>query len=255
MAPIPLHAVDFVQSKLPAAGVWATADDLAKYISIELGNGVCSDGVRLIAEKPLFARRAGGTPIEPGLAYGLGLFVTDSHGTTVLDHGGNQCGYTSHVLFIPEANSGFALVANAGSAIGFRSAVCAKIFEFLLGRDSSADAMIDRAKARRAQMLAACENEISTDQADDVWLDRCIGRYLSPELGHIAIRRATDGYLLESESWAVPIAAGPHVDGDRRIVALAAPLLGMHFIARNIDDEPTILFSADDRLYSFQRVS
>jgi CubicO group peptidase (beta-lactamase class C family) len=254
MIAVPPLAQDFAFSKLPAGGVWSTAEDLARYLLLELSGGVGPDGTRLIAHDALRARRAGGVEVNADTRYGLGLYVTQRRGMTVIDHGGRTCGFTSEILFVPQSGSGLVLLTNAGAASDFRSAVCKMFFETVFAEAATADDLVDRAAERKRQAHAVFLSRVSVDQRRTSWIGEWAGSYHNPELGSLAIGHDGERYFAVSESWVLGIGARVEHEGDA-IVFIDPPLAGMRLDPRTIDGEPVLLFNADQTTYAFRRSS
>jgi CubicO group peptidase (beta-lactamase class C family) len=231
---VPPLAEDFSFSKLPAGGAWSTAENLARYVLLELSGGIGPDGKRLVAQDALLARRAGGIEVDSDRRYGLGLYLTERRGMTVVDHGGRTCGFTSEILFVPKSGSGLVLLANSGAGADFRSAVCKKFFETLFGEAATADGMVDRQRTG--------------------WIGDWAASYHNPELGSLSIGHDGERYFAESESWVLGIGAGAADEGNR-IVFIDPPLAGMQLDPRTIDGKPVLFFNADQRTYEFRRSS
>jgi beta-lactamase class C len=108
----------------PAAGVNASARDLAHWINAQLGHrpDVLSADVLASVQAPLVA-----TPQETrstewrrdrlrSAHYGLGWRIFDYAGETVVFHGGAVQGYRALLAFLPDHDFGFALIWNCESA-------------------------------------------------------------------------------------------------------------------------------------------
>jgi CubicO group peptidase (beta-lactamase class C family) len=251
---VPPLAEDFSFSKLPAGGAWSTAENLARYVLLELSGGIGPDGTRLVAQDALLARRAGGIEVDSDRRYGLGLYLTERRGMTVIDHGGRTCGFTSEILFVPKSGSGLVLLANSGAGADFRSAVCKKFFETLFGEAATADDMVDRAAERKGQAHAAFLSRVSVDRQRTGWIGDWAGSYHDPELGSLSIGHDGERYFAESESWVLGIGARAADEGNR-IVFIDPPLAGMQLDPRTIDGKPVLFFNADQRTYEFRRSS
>lgn len=107
---------------LPAAALYSTASDLARWIQFQLGgsrsglDSPTADSARAICQSPhvllgssyqsIF--RAPSSPV----AYGYGWVVYNYRGTKVLEHAGAWAGYTSYLVLLPERGLGFAILTN-----------------------------------------------------------------------------------------------------------------------------------------------
>ncbi len=118
----------------PAGGINSNADDMAKWLLVQLAEGQLADGHALI--KPATARQLSTlvTPIPIGegapelndlrpnfTGYGLGLGVRDYRGHKLLTHTGGLPGYVSKVAMIPDARLGIAILTNQESTAAFEA--------------------------------------------------------------------------------------------------------------------------------------
>jgi CubicO group peptidase (beta-lactamase class C family) len=89
-------------------GVRSTVRDLVLY-----GNLFVTQKHSLIEKEQLFKMHEPYIQVGRGDFYGYGLRVTpDYHGVTLVEHGGDQPGVSSHFGFIPEENVVIAVLAN-----------------------------------------------------------------------------------------------------------------------------------------------
>ena len=111
----------------PAGAVAAGANDLARWLAVQLASGQLPG-----SEQRLFSAESAQamwqpvvpvpvTPFPPALAdavpqfrgYALGWMVQDYRGHKVIQHGGGTLGFRAVVVLIPEKNTGFAIVNNS----------------------------------------------------------------------------------------------------------------------------------------------
>ena len=111
----------------PAGGLAISANDMARWLLIQLGDGKLPYGEgRLFSAaaheqmwtpvllQPIAPRPAALLPTQPMFsAYALGWDVQDYRGTRILWHGGTVFGFKSAVVLIPEKNVGFSIEINS----------------------------------------------------------------------------------------------------------------------------------------------
>lgn len=110
----------------PAGLLAMSANDLGRWIQIQLAHGAIPGGGRLFSEAASTEMWTPRTiepvnPAPPELAgtqanyqnYALGWEVRDYHGARVVWHAGGVFGYTTVVVLIPEKNVGFAITQNS----------------------------------------------------------------------------------------------------------------------------------------------
>ncbi|MBI3491846.1 MAG: serine hydrolase [Acidobacteria bacterium] len=118
----------------PAGGINSSAEDMAKWLRVQLSGGLLADGTRLFSAAT--ARQLTGivTPIPigdpppelPALrmnfhGYALGFDIRDYRGHKVVTHTGGLPGYVSRVAMIPDANVGVVVLTNQESGAAFDS--------------------------------------------------------------------------------------------------------------------------------------
>jgi CubicO group peptidase (beta-lactamase class C family) len=115
------------QAGAPAGLIAASANDLARWLQIQLGQGILPGGKgRLYSEAAAKEMWTPVTPmpIEPApkpidgttptyQAYALGWDVRDYKGARIVWHAGGLFGFTTVVVMIPDKNVGFAIAINS----------------------------------------------------------------------------------------------------------------------------------------------
>jgi CubicO group peptidase (beta-lactamase class C family) len=132
----------------PAGGINASADDLGKWLRVQLSNGTLEGGGRLFSAATARQLTNIVTPIPindppPELAplrmnfhgYALGFDVRDYRGQKLVTHTGGLPGYVSRVAMIPDARVGVAVLTNQESGEAFDS-IAFHILDHYLGAPS-----------------------------------------------------------------------------------------------------------------------
>ncbi len=122
-----LHPVPWRSTPIygPAGSVSASATDLAKWLRLQLGEGVY-EGERILSARILEDMHTGQvimpTPwyaelLGPGFghfwSYGFGWFVADYQGRKTSYHSGGGVGFSSFIALMPEENLGVAVVQSS----------------------------------------------------------------------------------------------------------------------------------------------
>ena len=104
---------------LAAGGMYSTARDMAKFLSLHLAGGTAK-GRRLISAGALRAMYTPQFPL-PGqkAGYGLGVNSRPYHGATLLFHGGGGYGYTTDHRWVPEYKVGVVILTNGDGGDNF----------------------------------------------------------------------------------------------------------------------------------------
>ena len=129
----------------PAGGINSSAEDMAKWMRVQLSGGVLADGSRLFSAATARQLTTLVTPIPTGdpppelsqlrtnfNGYALGLGVRDYRGKKLLMHTGGLPGYVSRVVMIPEIGLGVTVLTNQESGEAFDS-VAYRIIDHYLG--------------------------------------------------------------------------------------------------------------------------
>lgn len=159
----------------PAGGINSSAEDMAKWIRVQLSGGMLADGSRLFS--PATARQLTSivTPIPigdpppdlPALrmnfhGYALGLDIRDYRGHRLVTHTGGLPGYVSRVAMIPDANVGVVVLTNQESGAAFDS-IAFHVLDHYLG--APAFDWIDgykKVQARTEARTAAADQDTTT---------------------------------------------------------------------------------------------
>ena len=117
------------QSSAPAGLLAISANDMSKWLQLQLAHGRLPDGGRLFSEaasaemwKPVTIEPI--SPVPPALAdtkptfkeYALGWEIRDYGGAKIVSHSGSVFGFLTVVVLIPEKDVGFAISVNSEDA-------------------------------------------------------------------------------------------------------------------------------------------
>jgi CubicO group peptidase (beta-lactamase class C family) len=110
----------------PAGGVNASADDMARWMNLQLAHGVLPDGKRLFSEeahatmwRPVVVVPSSENPsvlkaMAPDMQdYALGWFVESYRGHIVIEHSGAVLGALAMMYLIPDKNVGISVTINS----------------------------------------------------------------------------------------------------------------------------------------------
>jgi CubicO group peptidase (beta-lactamase class C family) len=129
----------------PAGGINSSAEDMAKWLRVQLSSGLLADGSRLFSTATARQLTTIVTPIPindpppelPALranfrGYALGFDIRDYRGHKVVMHTGGLPGYVSRVAMIPDLNVGVAILTNQESGEAFDS-IAFHVLDHFLG--------------------------------------------------------------------------------------------------------------------------
>ncbi len=129
----------------PAGGIMSGAEDMARWVMVQLDSGRVADGTRLFSAASTAQLWRDVTPVPinpapPGLphlrpnfgGYALGLGVRDYRGHKVLEHTGGLPGFVSKVAMIPDLRVGVVVLTNQESGAAF-NAIAYRVLDHYLG--------------------------------------------------------------------------------------------------------------------------
>jgi CubicO group peptidase (beta-lactamase class C family) len=133
----------------PAGAINASATDMAAWMQVQLAHGKLPNGGRLFSEKqsgemwdsivvvPRKSFGAAASPVMEALSpkfqnYGLGWFIENYHGHTIIEHTGAVLGAVAALYLIPEKNVGIATMINSEDGAA-RRAVAFHLMDYYLG--------------------------------------------------------------------------------------------------------------------------
>lgn len=93
--------------KVPNGGIYSTPNDLAKFMLCLMGKSS-----QLLSDQNLAMMQKKITGIGDQNYYGLGFFINQQEGLTIVNHGGAVAGYTANFAFAKENNYGIVLMRN-----------------------------------------------------------------------------------------------------------------------------------------------
>ena len=201
------------QASAPAGLVAASANDMARWLQVQLAAGALPGGGRLFSEAQSRAMWTPVTPIpiadlpapvtgtQPSYqAYALGWEVRDYRGARIVWHSGGLYGSTSIVVLIPEKKVGFSIELNSEEAEP-RFGLMYELLDHYLGapkQDWPA-----RFKAYRSQRIAAAQAVVAQKSATpakigpSLPLARYAGRYVDPWYGPISVGSDAKGLTVD----------------------------------------------------------
>ena len=197
----------------PAGLLAMSANDLGRWLQIQLAHGAIPGGGRLFSEqqaaemwKPHTIEPVG--PVPPELAgtqptfqdYALGWEVRDYRGARVVWHAGGVFGYTTIVCMIPEKNVGFAITVNAEDSVA-RMGLMYELLDHYLG--APAQDWPSRYTAYVKRRLAASGEQVRASAATPAKagpsapLATYAGAYEDAWYGKIVVRQDARGLTID----------------------------------------------------------
>ncbi len=206
VAPFPADNTD------PAAGINSNAEDMAKWLQVQVGRGTLPDGSRLFSDETARQLTMMVTPIPtrdpaPELAaqrsnfrgYALGFNVLDYRGRKVVMHSGGLPGFVSRVFMVPEIDLGVAVLTNQESGEAFDSIAYHVADEYLGAPATDWIEAYQKVSARQQAGYAEADRKAAaardSSSRPSLPLDRYAGTYVDGWYGEVAIAHE-DGRLV-----------------------------------------------------------
>ncbi len=208
----------------PAGGILSNAEDMARWMIVQLDSGRLQSGERLFP--PATMRQLWGfvTPIpiaDPPAelaplranfnGYALGFSLRDYRGYKLVSHTGGLPGFVSRVAMIPELKLGVAVLTNQESGYAFNTLVYHILDQFITAKPFDWLAAFRKMKFKADSALAAREQKImagrDSTSKPSLPLQRYAGNYADAWYGEISIS-------LEQEKLVMRFSHTPDLIGD-----------------------------------------
>ncbi len=185
----------------PAASFHANVEDMAKWVRMQLADGRVGErelvpaGVIRETRQPHMWLTLGASDFyEPRrhlAGYGLGWYVADYRGQSMVWHGGGMPGMTSRVLLFPDSDIGVVVLTSSES--GVSGALALQIAELFLAPEGPRTDYL----ARMHELSAGVE-EAPAPKLEGEAPDLLRGSWQNPMLGRARIVEAEDHWWFEA---------------------------------------------------------
>lgn len=234
----------------PAGAGWSNVNDMLKYLSMELANGLLPDGSRYISREPLLARREAKVPIGQDAVYGMGLEVDTTYGTPVVHHGGDMIGYHSDMMWLPEQQVGAVVLTNGDPGWFIRNQFRRKLQEVLFDGHPEADAAL--AAAARIFFSELAANRKTLDVPANPQQVAALGaQYRNAALGDITVQRTGVETVFDFGEWKSAVASRHNPDGTTSFITISPGVDGFEFVV-GIGAKKTLMLRDAQHEYLFE---
>jgi CubicO group peptidase (beta-lactamase class C family) len=234
----------------PAGGAWSSANDLIKYVQLELALGKLPDGKRLVSEKNLLARRAPGVSTGEDEFYGMGLEEDLSLGVTVVHHGGSMAGYKSDIIFLPDAQIGAVILTNADNGGAMLGAFRRRLLEVVYdGKPEAAGNVASSAAASQAYIAKARERLVAPPAP--ALAAALADGYANSELGRLVVQKTAGGVTFDFGSWRTQVASRVNDDGTVSFISIDPTVNGFEFVVGAKDGKRTLVLRDSQHEYVY----
>lgn len=203
-------------SAAPAGGMAVSANDMAKWLKLQLAHGALPDGKRLFSEaqskamwqptviQPLDKAPPGFEVTKPTFqAYALGWEIQDYRGTQIVWHGGAVFGFKTVVVLIPDRNVGFSIELNSEDGELPRGLMY-ELLDHYLGLKP--EPWTERYITYKKQLVAGAVKALGGAQAKPAGVGPSLpvakyaGTYSDPWYGDIAVTQGDGGLRIDFKS-------------------------------------------------------
>ncbi|WP_395337476.1 serine hydrolase [Novosphingobium sp. BL-8H] len=240
------------QAGAPAGLLAASANDLARWLQIQLAHGALPDGKgRLFSEAagremwtpvtpiPISPMPAPISGITPGYdAYALGWEVRDYKGAKLVWHAGGLFGFTTIVVMIPERDVGFSITVNS-EELEPRMGLMYELIDHYIGQPAQdwPSRFGEFRRARIAGALAAVQQKSAAPAkvGPSLPVARYAGNYADPWYGTLKV--VPDGKGLAVDFTTTPGMTGKltHYQYDTFIAKFDDPAIEPAYLTFNLD--------------------
>jgi CubicO group peptidase (beta-lactamase class C family) len=210
-------------SAAPAGGLAISANDMAKWLTLQLAHGRLPGGGRLFSEaahdamwqpeilQPIAPLPASLQPTKPNFdSYAFGWEVRDYHGAQIVWHSGAVLGFQSVVVLLPEKHVGFAMEINSEDG-EFLKGMMFELLDHYLGlpaQDWPAKfAAYKHQRLADASALLNAKAAAPAKSGPSLPLASYAGTYTDPWYGKIAVSATSGGLAIDFLS--TPRMTGP----------------------------------------------
>lgn len=234
----------------PAGGAWSNVEDMAKYVTMELSNGLLPDGKRYVSESALFERRTRQVTVGQDVVYGMGLEVDTTYGVPLVHHGGDIIGYHSDMMWLPDHGVGAVVLTNGDYGSILVSRFRRKLLEVLFDGKPEADGEIE-ALGKAVHESIAAERKLLTIPADGAEVAKLGKVYKSPALGELRVVTAAGGTVFDFGEWKSPVATRKEPDGKVSFVTIATGVAGVPFVPTEQQGKRALVLRDAQHEYTF----
>ena len=196
----------------PAGGINSNAEDMARWMIVQLDSGRLMDGERLFSPRttrelwslvtpmPIGSAPPALAPLQANfLGYALGFQVNDYRGHKLVSHTGGLPGYVSKVAMLPDRKLGVAVLTNQESGAAF-SAISYRLLDHYLGAAhdwlGAYRSLTERSAAAVAQAERGTAAARDSTSRPSLPLERYAGTYRDAWYGDVTVSLENGGLVI-----------------------------------------------------------
>jgi CubicO group peptidase (beta-lactamase class C family) len=234
----------------PAGGVWTSADDLIRYVQLELALGKLPNGKQLVSPENLLARRAPQIPDGEDSTYGMGLEVDRKYGIPVVDHGGSMAGFKSNLYFLPDSGIGAVILTNSDTGGLLEQPFERRLLEVVFDGKLEAAGDVTSAAATHKAVVSK-ERERLVVPADTALVAHLAARYSSRDLGNLSVATASGVTTFDFGEWKSAVASRKNDDGTISFITIDPSNQGFEFVVSERDGKRVLVIRDGQHEYVF----
>jgi CubicO group peptidase (beta-lactamase class C family) len=238
----------------PGGALWSTADDLGKYLIMLLYDGVAENGQRVVSAENLSYLWKPQIAMDSQISYGLGWYVEEYHGLTVIHHEGGSAGCASELVVIPELNIGFALLTNQMDQVKPIGRMATyRLLEMLTGSEQVYEKQIsEAARDIKKQLFVLSLMTRKTVNPDKI--TPFLGSYHNDVLGDISLM-LHDDHTLWIDFGEYESLIRPFTFEKNQYIFFESVFIGKTIqMNRNLDGTPTLKWTGNEDTYEFKAI-
>jgi CubicO group peptidase (beta-lactamase class C family) len=238
----------------PGGALWSTADDLGKYLIMLLNDGVAENGKRVVSAENLSYLWQPQVAIDSQVSYGLGWYVEDYHGLTVIHHCGGSAGFSSELVVIPGLDIGFALLTNQMDQVKpIGRMTTYRLLEMLTDSEQIYDQQV-RERARDIDKQLLTLSLVTRKTVDPDKIAPFLGSYHNDELGDVKLVLHEDKTLwVDFGEYESPIR--PLITEENQFIFFESVFIGKTLqLKMNPNGMPTMKWTGEEGTYEFKTI-
>ncbi len=244
---------DTIVASRPAGAAWSSANDLLKYVQMEIDHGLLPDGSRYIGEAALLQRREPQIALGVDRNYAMALMVDKSDGVTVIDHGGDMGGFHSNMMWWPEQKVGAVILTNADEGVNLRGPLKRRLMELMFDGEPQAEAAARAGAKANREGFEAFRKQLQVP-GDAKALAGLAPRYHNDALGELLVTRKQGQVSFDVGAFASEVATMPQPDGSLGFVTIDPQALGFLFVRADKDGARKLIVRDGQHEYAFDEV-
>ncbi len=231
----------------PAMGGWSSANDLGRYVAMQLSRGKLADGKPFLPEKSELAWR---TSTSLGVL-GATAPVDKDWGLRFAHSPGSLPGFDSDIFWLPDVGVGGVLLTSSDGGAAMRRPFVRRVIEVLFdGRPEALEDAKTEAERRNAQIRRNHKRGAAPPRADV--LAKLAPHYKNDILGDLTVRQEGGASVFDLGAWKSAVASYPNDDGTTSMLTIDPGLDDWDFLVTERGGKRALVLRNTLREYVFK---